>query len=83
MFYIPDSPGNILGISAFSKCIGDYESRGTRINLLWQDLVFSWNNGQYTRPFSHCNSNMPILSVNDGYTKFHRFCNFIDRINPS
>ena len=25
---------------------------------------------------------MPTLPVNDVYSKFHSFCNFIDRINP-
>ena len=32
VYHIPDSPVNILGLSAFSKCIGDHESKGTRIN---------------------------------------------------
>ena len=32
VYHIPDSPVNILGISAFSKLIGDYETQGTRIN---------------------------------------------------
>ena len=31
VFHIPESPVNILGISAFSKCIGDYDIKGTRI----------------------------------------------------
>ena len=34
VFHIPDSPVNILGVGAFSKAIGDYNCKGTRINLI-------------------------------------------------
>ena len=81
-FHIPDSPVNILGISAFSKCIGDYEEKGTRINSSGQDSIFTWDNGKYTRTFSHCNSHMPTLPVNEGYSRYHKFCNFVDTICP-
>ena len=33
IFHIPDSPDNILGLSTFSKDIGDFQIKGTRINL--------------------------------------------------
>ena len=40
VFHIPDSPLNILGISAFSKCIGDYATKGTRKKFVWAGLYF-------------------------------------------
>ena len=82
IFHIPDSPANILGISAFSKIVGDYESKGTRINSSGQDSVLTWDHGRYQRTFQHSDANMPVLPVNDGFSKFHTFCNFVDRINP-
>ena len=51
VYHIPDYPVNILGLSAFSKCIGDYETRGTRINSSGKDSIFTWNNGKYKRTF--------------------------------
>ena len=82
VFHIPDSPVNILGISAFSKIIGDYESKGTRINSSGQDSIFTWNNGRFQRTFEHLDVNMPALPVNTGFLKFHKFCNFVESINP-
>ena len=73
---------NILGISAFSKIIGDYESKGTRINSSGQDSVLTWDHGRYQITFQHSDANMPALPVNDGFSKFHTFCNFVDKINP-
>ena len=32
VFHIPDSPVNILDLSAFSKAKGDFQNKGTRIN---------------------------------------------------
>ena len=82
VFHIPDSPVNILGISTFSKIIGDYESKGTRIILSGQDSVLTWDHGKYQRTFQHSDANMPALPVNNGFSKFSKFCNFVDRINP-
>ena len=64
-FHILDSPVNILGISAFSKCIGDHATKGTRINSSGQDLIFTWDNGKYQWTFSHCNANMPTLPMRE------------------
>ena len=81
-FHIPSSPVNVLGLSAFSKSIGDYNTSGTRINSSGQESIFSWDNNKFQRSFSHSEANMPELPVNDGYTKFHKFCNFIEHIQP-
>ena len=83
VFHIPDSPVNILGVSAFSKAIGDFELKGTRINSSGQDSVFSWDQQKYHKTFMHSDSDMPEMSVNDGYAAFHRFCNFIDSVLPA
>ena len=81
-FHIPKSPVNVLGLSAFSKSIGDYNSGGTRINSSGTESIFSWNNNKCQRSFSHSEADMPELPVNDGYSKFHKFCNFIEHIQP-
>ena len=82
VFHIPDSPVNILGLSSFSKAIGDYQEKGTRINSSGQESIFSWDNGKFKKSFTHSESDMPEMTVNDGYAAFHRFCNFLDRISP-
>jgi len=82
VYHIPDSPVNILGISAFSKILGDYEAKGTRINSSSLDSIFTWDHGKFQRTFANSNANMPELEVNGGYSKFHRFCNFVDKIQP-
>ena len=82
VFHIPKSPVNILGVSAFLKAIGDFDRKGTRINSSGQDSIFSWNNGQFYKMFTHSLSDMPEMTVNDGYAAFHRFCNFIESMYP-
>ena len=82
VFHVPASLVNVLGLSAFSKSIGDYDTRGTRIDSSGQESIFSWDNNTYRRSFSHSDANMPELSVNDGYAKYHRFCNFVESIQP-
>ena len=82
VFHIPSSPVNVLGLSAFSKSISDYQNKGTRIDSSGQESVFSWNNQKYSRSFSHSEANMPELAVNDGYAKYHTFCNFVESIQP-
>ena len=81
-FHIPNSAVNVIGISELSKNIGDFKSKGTRINSSGQDSILTWNNKQYSRSFVHSDSCLPEMSVNDGYSKFYRFCNLIDRIQP-
>ena len=80
--HIPSSPVNILRICVFSRIIEDYEERGTRIDSSGQESIFSWNHGKFIRSFPHSVSGLPELPVNDEYSKFHRFCNFIERIQP-
>ena len=82
VFHVPDSPVNIMGISAFSKIIGDYENKGTRINSSGIDLVFTWDNEKYKRTFTNSDASLPELVVNDGFSKYHWFCNFVERIQP-
>jgi len=82
VYHVPTSPVNILGLSAFSKSIGDYDQKGTRINSSGQDLVFIWDHLKYTKTFQHSEAHMPEMVVNNGYSKFHRICNYLDSINP-
>jgi len=81
-YHVPSSPVNILGLSAFSKSLGDYHQKGTRINSSGQDSVFMWDNMKFTKTFQHSEAHMPEMVVNDGYSKFHRLCNFVDSFQP-
>ena len=78
--HIPFSPVNILGICAFSRIIEDYAERGSRIYSSGQESIFSLNHGKFQRSFPHSDAGLPELTVNDGYFKFHWFCNFVERI---
>ena len=80
--HIPSSLVNILGISAFSRIIGDYEDRGTRIGSSGQESIFSWHCGKFRRSFPHLDAGLPELPVDNGYSKFHLFCNFVEKIQP-
>ena len=80
VFYVPDSPVNIMGISAFSKIIGDFETKGTRINSSGIHFVFTWDNEKYTRTFVNSDASLPELVVNDGFSRYHRFCNFVEKV---
>ena len=79
---IPSSPVNVLGLSAFSKIIGDHDTKGTSVDLSGSDSIFTWDSKKYRHSFTHSEANMPELLVNDGFSRFHRFCNFIDTIQP-
>ena len=73
---------NILGLSSFSKIVGDYNTGGTRINLSGKDSIFTWDHGQFSRMFSHSESNMPEMPVNDGYSRFYKLCSFLQKYQP-
>ena len=53
VYHVPNSPVNILGLSSFSKIVGDYNAGGTRINYSRKDSVFTWDHGQFSRTFTH------------------------------
>ena len=82
VYHVPDSPVNILGISAFSRSLEDYDSKGTRVTSSGKESIFVWDNLQYTKTFSHSEANMPEMTVNEGFSKFHRLCNFLDARCP-
>ena len=67
VLHIPSSPVNVLGLSAFSKIIGDYHTKGTRVDSSGSDSIFTWDNKKYRRSFTHSEANMPELPVNDGF----------------
>ena len=83
VYHVPTSPVNILGLSMFSKILGDYHAGGTRINSSGKDSIFTWNHGKFCRTFTHSESHMPELIVNDGFFKYHQLCHFIDKFHPT
>ena len=82
MHHVPELPVNILGLSTFFKFLQDYQKGGTRINSSGKDSIFTRDNGKFSRTFLHSESHMLELPVNDGYSKFHKLCNFLDRYQP-
>ena len=83
VYHVPTSPVNILGLSMFSKILGDYHAGGTRINSSGKDSIFTWDHGKFSRTFTHSESHMPELIVNDGFSKYHQLCHFIDKFHPT
>ena len=57
VLHIPTSPVNILGVSAFSQAIGDYQQKGIRINSSGQDSIFLGIMKNFKR---HSNNPKPI-----------------------
>ena len=72
--YDPESPFNLLGISALSKYFGDVDTKGTRINSACFESEFTWDHGKHTRTFAHGVDCLPTLQVNIGDSYFKSFC---------
>ena len=81
-FHIPNSAVNVIGISELSKNVGDFKEKGTRIDSSGSDSILRWNNKKFVRSFIHPDSCLPEMPVNDGFSKFHNLCNFVDKIQP-
>ena len=64
--YFPQSPINILSVTAFAKQLGDEE--GTVIDTKQRYSRFYWNFGKHYRVIRHPESNLPELAINEGYT---------------
>ena len=72
--YDPDSPFNLLGISALSKFFGDAKTKGTRISSACYESEFVWDHDKHKRTFVHGVDCLPALQVNVGDSYFTSFC---------
>ena len=75
--YFPNSPVNVLSVTAFAAHLNDDD--GTWIKTARHQSVFSWDNEQFTKTLIHLASNLPQMTVNNGYSAFTSFCNFLEK----
>ena len=73
---------NVLGVPAFSEHIGDFEEEGTRVSSCGKISTLIWDHHKYSRTFIHPDSSLPEMSVNNGFSSFHKLCNFVSKVNP-
>eukprot|EP00978_Attheya_sp_CCMP212_P007526 scaffold17426_cov58-Attheya_sp.AAC.6 len=76
VLYFPDSPVNILSITALATQMDDPE--GTYITTKRDYSVFHWGFNQYERRIEHDASKLPGLEVNKG---FHLWSNYSKAIS--
>jgi len=70
-FYFPDSPVNILGVTAYAKQLDDDE--GTYILTKAKHSVFVWDHSKHCRTFHHPPHSLPELTVNEGFLQSTSF----------
>jgi hypothetical protein len=79
VLYDPESPFNLLGLSALSKFFGDCKTRGTRVESACYDSTLVWDNGKHERRFPHGLDCLPLLQVNVGESYYKAFCTRVSR----
>ena len=65
--FFPQSPINILSVTSFAKQLEDEE--GTGIDTKQRYSRFYWNFGKNHRIIRHPESNLPELSINEGFSQ--------------
>ncbi len=64
--YFPNSPINILSVTEFANQLKD--DNGTGITTFRRESNFFWDQCKYSRTIIHSASNLPEMSINDGFT---------------
>ena len=77
VLYFPDSPVNVLSVTAFASQLND--DNGTWIKTARHQSVFSWDHEKYTKTLIHPASNLPQMTVNSGFSIFTSFCKFLEK----
>ena len=75
--YFPNSPVNVLGVTKLAETLDDYD--GTWIKTMRNTSHFVWDHEQYELEFQHPNSNLPMVSMNKGFSKYS---SFVTMFNP-
>ncbi len=65
ILYFPNSPMNILSVTKFTNHLGDNDGAG--ITTIHQESQLFWDPNQYCRTIVHLTSNIPEMSINDGF----------------
>ena len=66
VLYFPESPINILSVTAFAKQLNDTE--GTGIDTKQLHSNFYWSSNQFSLRIQHPPSNLPEVSINEGFS---------------
>jgi len=75
VLYFPQSPVNVLSVTAFASQLGDEE--GTWIKTKMKYSQFTWDSERHSRRIEHSENCLPELPINNGYGTFVTFCNSI------
>ena len=74
--YFPASPVKIISVTALAKTLNDTD--GTWIKTCWQMSTFTWNCEKHLVSFAHPSSQLPVLQVNTGISRFESFYTLFD-----
>jgi len=77
VLYFPDSPVNVLSVTAFAAQLDD--DHGTWIKTSRHQSVFTWDNEKFSKTLVHPASNLPQMTVNNGFSVYTSFCNFLEK----
>ena len=72
--YFPDSPVNIISVTAFADHMEDDE--GTWIMTKRRHSIFTWDFGKQSIEVTHPATRLPTMRVNQGFSTFQSFCTF-------
>jgi len=75
--YFPDSPVNIISVTAFTDQLEDDE--GTWIMTKRHHSIFTWDFGKHSIELTHPATRLPTMRVNEGFSGFHSFCTFLSK----
>ena len=81
VLYFPQSPINILSVTAFAKQLNDTEGTGIDTKQLYSR--FYWDSNQFSLRIQHPPSNLPEVPINEGFSLATIYTAMISRvINP-
>ena len=76
VLFFPESPVNIISLHQLGRHFGNDEE-GTWIQTKLSYLIFTWNQGKYTRKLLHLPSALPVIGINEGTSWTKAFLSFI------
>ena len=75
IFYFPNSPFNVLSVTAFSAQLNDDDR--TWIKTTRHQSIFVWDNENLPR-LVHPTSKLPQMTANNGFLSFTSVCKFLE-----
>ena len=78
VLFFPQSPINILNVTCFARQFNDM--MGTGINTKQLQYRFYWDSNKFLLTTQHLPSNLPEISVNEGFALSAIFCVLVSRV---